>query len=180
MDSIGYVRRDDFGDPLDWPQLSDQVEMGRALVMSAHLAGRDQDLERARKVADHVLRHFKDPRRGAFVGHVTAKKGVISRSSGRPSLENARAALFLCELAYLANEARYLDAARRVWPEFEKSFRKHQPETADWALAMDAALGPVFPDPPPDPAESGPRPAPNDPRNRTRSPAAKMGASGAK
>jgi uncharacterized protein YyaL (SSP411 family) len=178
-DSIGYVRKDDFGDPVDWPLLCDQVEMGRALVLSAHLVGRDQDLERARTVADLMIRHFEDAKRGGFVERVTAKQGKISRTAGRSFRENARATLFLCELAYVTGETHYLEVARRTWPAFEKSFRKHQTATADWAIAMDASLGPVFPEPPAE--RSGePRKAPNEQRNRSRSPAAKMGASGAK
>ncbi len=178
MDSVGFVRHDAFNEPLEWPLLLDQAEMGRALLMSAHLTGRDEDLERAKTVADLMLRQFEDPKRGGFASKVTSKKGQIS-ASGRESAENARACLFLCEIAHVTGDVRYLDAARRAWVSFEKTLRKPRQEAADWALAMDAAMGPDLPTPPPEPVRSeDPRKKPTDRRNRSKSPAAKMGASG--
>jgi uncharacterized protein YyaL (SSP411 family) len=178
LDSVGFVRHDEFGEPLEWPTLIDQAEMGRALLLSAHLTNRQQDMVRARSVAELMLSQFEDPKKGGFAGKVSSKKGVLSRGAGRESAENARACLFLCEMAHVTGDPRYLNAARRSWASFEKTLRKPRPEAADWALAMDAAMGPDLPTPPPEPTRSDdPRKPPTE-RRRTKSPAAKMGASG--
>jgi uncharacterized protein YyaL (SSP411 family) len=141
----GFMQRDGFGEVLAWPRLGDQVEMGRALVLAAHLGGRDEDLVRARQVADVLLSRYLDPKQGGFVERLETKEGRIHRRAGRPARENARAALFLCELAHATTEARYFEAARKVWRAFDGKLGKAKLDAADWALALDAAVGPSFP-----------------------------------
>lgn len=143
-DTVGFVRTNSFGELLAWPQLTDQTEMGRALVMSAQLAGRRVDLGRARQVADLMLVNFIDER-GTFRAEARGSSRRFRHTPGPVQRENARAALFLCELAHVAREPRYYEAARRVWRAYAKSLEKTKLEVADWALAMDAAISPVFP-----------------------------------
>ncbi len=150
-DSLGFVRTDSFGELLALPQLADQTEMGRALVLSAKLGGRPGDLVRARRVADLMIRRYTD-KVGAFRSAMTLKKGRFTRMPGRDAVENARAALFLCELSSVAGDARYLGVARTVWRVYARDIDKSKLGNADWALALDAAVAPVFPVRPPDSA----------------------------
>lgn len=178
-DSAGFLRANSFGEPLAWPQLSDQTEMGRALVMSAQLAGRRSDLDRARKVADLMLANFADDR-GTFRSEAVGRPGRFRRNPGRVPRENARAALFLCELAHVARAPKYYEAARRVWRAYAKDLEKTKLEAADWVLAMDAAISPVFPRRPLEtakPADKAKSPRTNG-KTRMRSPETKIGASG--
>jgi len=176
-DTIGFVRTSSFGGLLAWPQLSDQTEMGRALVMSAQLAGRRVDLDRARQVADLMLANFADEQ-GTFRSEAPMKNGRLSRKGGRVARENARAALFLCELAHVAKEPRYYEAARRTWRAYDKDLDKTKLEVADWVLAMDAAISPVFPKRPaegPKPAEKARAPRPSG-KPKLSAPETKVGA----
>ncbi|PYM04521.1 MAG: hypothetical protein DMD82_14210 [Candidatus Rokuibacteriota bacterium] len=147
-ESVGFVRTDAFGELLSSPKLADQTEMGRALVLSAQLGGRPQDLDRARRVADCMLSRFLDER-GAFRTETPLHSSRFRRP-GHDARENARAALFLSELGHVAHEPRYIEAARRTWHAFAKSLEKSKVDNADWALAMDAAIAPVFPKRPPE------------------------------
>jgi uncharacterized protein YyaL (SSP411 family) len=166
-DSLGFVRTDSFGGLLAAPQLADQTEVGRALVLSAQLGGRASDLARARRVADLMLTRFAGAN-GAFKSETPLRTGRFHRKPGSDPVENARAALFLSELSYVAKDPRYLGAARRTWRAFAKELDKVKLDTADWALAMDAAVAPVFPKPPSD--VSRPVPPGRTPRTKSKSP----------
>ena len=165
-DSFGFVRTNSFGDLLAWPRLSDQVEMGRAMVLSARLAGRAVDLMRAKRVAEVMLAQFADER-GALRSEAPIHKGRASSRGPRVPRENARAALFLCELAHVSGEGRWIDSARRIWRAFPKEADKTRLEAAEWALAYDAAIAPTFPRRPADapiPNVRGKSPRTNDRR----------------
>lgn len=178
----GFIQRDGFGDVLAWPRLADQVEMGRALVLAAHLGGGAEDLVRARQVADVMMSRYLDPKRGGFVERLETKQGRVHRRAGRPPRENARAALFLCELAHATTDARYYEAARRVWGAFDDKLEKAKLDAADWALALDAAGGPSFPSRPRELAPAqGTAPKTSKPgqrRGRTAPGETKMGSGG--
>jgi uncharacterized protein YyaL (SSP411 family) len=143
--TIGMLRRGTFGELVAAPQLADQVEMGRAYVLAAHLCGRAADLGMARAVADRMLAAFEDPEKGGFrTQAMPDKQGRIKRAARVPA-ENARAALFLAEVASVTGEPRYREAARRTIAAFAKEHQKPQPESADWALAARAILAPDLP-----------------------------------
>src|SRR5262249_51924894 len=73
VDGLGRMRPDELGDAAGAPRLTDQTEMGRAFVLGAHLAGRQADLDRARKLGDLLLAHFEDPEKGGFAEHATPR-----------------------------------------------------------------------------------------------------------
>ena len=176
-DSVGFVRTNSFGELLAAPKLVDQTEMGRALVLSAQLGGRTSDLARARRVADCMLSHFLDDR-GTFRAEAPHRLSRFSRGARRNARENARAALFLCEVGHVAHEPRYIAAARRAWHGFGKELDKSKVDNADWALAMDAAIAPVFPKRPPEgakPIDHGRSPRTNS-KSRLPAPETKIGA----
>jgi uncharacterized protein len=142
--SYGLTRRGTFGELLVPPQLIDQVEMGRACLLSAHLTGRAIDLERARWLADRLLRWYEDADKGGFMSQVFPDKSGRIRKAPRRSDENARAALFLAELASVSGEAVYRDAARRTVAAFGRELET-TPTAADWALAARAVWKPELP-----------------------------------
>lgn len=142
--SFGLTRRGTFGELLVPPQLIDQVEFGRACLLSAHLTGRAVDLERARWLADRVLRWYEDADKGGFLSQVFPDKSGKIRKAPRKSDENARAALFLAELASVSGEGAYRDAARRTIAAFGRELET-TPPVADWALATRAVWKPELP-----------------------------------
>ncbi|HYM80050.1 MAG TPA: hypothetical protein VEY91_01410 [Candidatus Limnocylindria bacterium] len=137
----GLLRRGTFGEILEYPQLEDQVEMGRALVLAAQLGKRPEDLERARTLGELLLVRFEDPRGGFRTQSALKKSGEVKKAA-RVESENSRAARFLCELAAVTRASHYGDAAARAWTAFAKEFEKSGPEGADWALAMRVAMNP--------------------------------------
>jgi uncharacterized protein YyaL (SSP411 family) len=139
------LRRGDFGEVLMPPQLVDQVEMGRALLLSATLCGRPQDLKRAGMLARVMVEKFVDPKRGAFMTQAWPKKdGSIRRAPCRAA-ENARAALFLAELAAATGIDAARDAARRAWAAFAEDQDEKGFDGADWALAFRSLYAPTNP-----------------------------------
>jgi uncharacterized protein YyaL (SSP411 family) len=146
FDPLGVLlRRGSFGEVLQWPQLSDQVEMGRALVLSWRLCGRQKDLERARGLGRVMIEKFEDRARGGFMTQARPKKDGTMHRAGREAPENARAALFLAELAAATGDSEFRDAARRGWAPFEEAREKAGLAGADWALAQRALLDPEAP-----------------------------------
>jgi len=138
----GFMRKDLWSKPVS--QLEDQVEMGRAYVLAAHMIGRKKDRDRARAIGDFVLARFTDGDKGGFrVKSELKGKGKISGRRAS-SEDNARAARFLCELSALTGDERYRHAAGRAWMRFEPENRKPQLETAEWALAVRAAVDPAL------------------------------------
>ncbi len=142
---FGLVRKDGFGDVTSVPLLADQVEMGRACVLAARLCGRPDDLQRARMLGDLLIARYEEKSPGGFrTSSVPKKNGSIQRASRLPG-ENARAALFLAELAALSGETRYRDASVRARTAFAKSLDKIGLAAADWALAVRTAFGSELP-----------------------------------
>lgn len=138
----GFMRKDPWKKPVS--RLDDQVEMGRAYVLAAHMIGRTKDRDRARAIGDFVLVRFTDGDKGGFRGTSELKgKGKISGRRAS-SEDNARAARFLCELSTLTGDERYRHAAGRAWMRFEPENRKPRLETAEWALAVRAAVDPAL------------------------------------
>jgi len=126
------------------PLLEDQVEMGRAYVLAASVAGRKEDRVRARTVGDFLLTRFADSEKGGFRAKSDLKSnGRIAGGRGS-SQANARASRFLCELASLTGDERYRHAAGRAWMRFAPESRKPRLETAEWALAVRAAVDPAL------------------------------------
>ena len=76
------------------------------------------------------------------------KKDGSMRGAARREEENARAALFLAELAAATGDETYRVAARRAWEAFAKEQEKPDFAAADWALAFRAAIAPETTAPP--------------------------------
>lgn len=132
------LRKGTFGEPLEMPRLADQVEMGRAYVLAAHLCGRAEDLEMARALGDRLIEVFEDREKGGFMTRASIDgKGKVRRAPCE-SGENARAALFLAELAGITGEAAYRAAARRSLAAFAEDLEKPRAESGDWAIAARA------------------------------------------
>lgn len=145
---FGLVQRGSFGEVVKPPQLGDHVEMGRALVLAARLAGRPADADHARALGDLLLARFEHPVEGGFLTQWSPTKKGTAKRAARVPVENARAALFLCELTTLTGESKYRDAARRAWLGLEERLEKPRLDAADWALAIHAAIEPGLPDAP--------------------------------
>ena len=157
---LGLLHHDVFGDVHKAPQLTDQVEMGRAFVLAAWLGGRPTDLERAKTIGDFIERNFVDAKKGGRwrTQAVPQKNGRIRDAACLPD-ENARAALFLAELASVSGESRWRDASRRGIDAFTSEFDKAGLEAADWALAVRAIGSPDLPEKPAwKTGETAPRP----------------------
>jgi uncharacterized protein YyaL (SSP411 family) len=137
VDEGGLVRFGDFGEPISRPQLLDQVEMGRALVLAARVGGRPQDQQRAIQIGDMLLSHFEDPR-GGFHNQIAHAHDSNTKKGSRDLGENARAARFLYELSRLTGDAKYRAAAERAVAAFDDQFDKAKTDAADWALAIRA------------------------------------------
>ncbi len=148
-DPLGVLlRRGTLGEVLAWPQLADQVEMGRALVLAWRLCGRAQDLERARALGRSLLETFADADRGGFMTQARPRKdGAIHRAASRAD-ENARACRFLAELASATGDAAFRAGAQRAAEAFAAVAPKAGLAAADWALARRALLDPEPPEAP--------------------------------
>ena len=149
FDPLGVLlRKNNVGDVLAWPQLSDQVEMGRALVLSARLCDRAKDLERAKALGRVVIGKFEDRTKGGFMTQARPKKDGTIQRAGRDAAENARAALFMAELAAATGDHAFHDAGRRALAAFDAEQAKAGLGAADWALAQRALLEPETPEAP--------------------------------
>ena len=149
FDPLGVLlRRGNLGEVTMWPQLTDQVEMGRALVFSWRLCRREQDLERARGLGRVLIDRFEDRARGGFMTQARPKKDGSIHRAGRVASENARAARFLGELAAATGEREFHDAARRARLAFDPEHEKSGRVAAEWALAQRALLDPEAPEAP--------------------------------
>ena len=142
---LGMQRRSELGNLQKALQLEDQVEMGRAYVLAAHLGGRARDLEHAKSIGDLLEKTFVDPKNGGWRTQAVTQKGGKIRNAASAADENSRAALFLAELASVSGEARWRDAARRGIDAFSRTFEKAGLEAAEWALAVRALGGADLP-----------------------------------
>jgi len=146
MEGVGLMRPDEFGHISGAPRLTDQTEMGRAFVLGAHLAGRQADLDRARKLGDLLLARFEDPEKGGFAEDASPRgEGGKAHRGGRKFDQNASAVRFLAELASISGMNDYRDAARRAVQAFEKNLGHPGADGADWALALRALKVPDLP-----------------------------------
>lgn len=143
--SFGMLRRGSFGELLEQPQLVDQVEIGRAFVLGARYGGRAIDLQRARGIGDLLLARFEDREKGGLRIQAVLKKNGETKKAARVREENARAALFLAELAVVTGDPRYRAAAQRTCDAFADDLDKAGLEAADWALASRMIVHPALP-----------------------------------
>ena len=144
-EGAGMIRRGVFGELTTYPKLADQTEMVRAYALAAHVAGRAQDLERARTLADQLISWIQ-PGCGLRSEARPNKQGRLRAGPCRYE-ENSRAALALAELAAIAGESRYRDAAKRLVEDFDEALRRdHGLDGADWALALRAIRSPELPE----------------------------------
>jgi len=151
FDPLGVLlRRGSMGEVLTWPQLVDQVEMGRALVYAWRLCHRERDLERARGLGQVLIAKFEDREHGGFMTQAHPRKDGSIRGTARDPEENARAALFMAELSAATGDADFHEAGRRALAAFEKQQAKEKSGAiaADWALAQRALLAPDLPEAP--------------------------------
>jgi uncharacterized protein YyaL (SSP411 family) len=133
---FGFLRRGPMGNVISVPRLDDQVEMGRAFVLAAHVAGRQSDLDRARAIGELLLRHFEDRKQGGMRWQVSVAKDGRVKSAARDPEPNARAARFLTELASVTGDAKFRDAARRLVDHFVPNRNRPALDDADWVFAL--------------------------------------------
>jgi uncharacterized protein YyaL (SSP411 family) len=151
FDKLGVLlRRGSISEVMEWPQLDDQVEMGRALLYAWRLCGRERDLGRAVGLGRVLLAKFEDAENGGFMTQARPKKDGTIRKAPRDPGENARAALFLAELSGATGDATFHEAGRRALAAFEKRQAKsgNGAQAAEWALAQRALLAPDVPERP--------------------------------
>jgi uncharacterized protein YyaL (SSP411 family) len=159
VDSVGMLRHNAFGEVTMAPQLTDQVEMGRAYVLGAHIGSRETDLKRAETVGELVERNFADPKKGTWRTQAMMDHNGKIRSAASDPAENARAALFLAELASVSGDSRWREAARRGIQAWSDNIDHAGDAAGDWALALRALGGADLPKRPewkPDPIQHTP------------------------
>ncbi len=130
----------------DGPQvgglLGDQAYTALACLDAHEVAGRAQDLDRARALAEFMLARLAAPG-GGFLdtpdGHDAL--GRLSTRQ-RPPKENAIAAMALIRLARLLHEPRYEDAARRALEQYPDLASTQGYFAAEYATAVDMLLNP--------------------------------------
>jgi uncharacterized protein YyaL (SSP411 family) len=144
--NLGMLRRGDFGDVTSPPRLEDQVEMGRAYVLGTHVGGREVDLNHARAIGELLLNNFEDDKHGGMRDQAVVDKDGKIKNASRDAGQNARAALFLAELASITGDGKYREAARRTVASFESDLDRPSPDCADWAMALRAIAKPDLPD----------------------------------
>ncbi|MGH7740468.1 MAG: hypothetical protein ACRENS_00435 [Candidatus Eiseniibacteriota bacterium] len=145
VDSIGMLRHNAFGEVSAPPQLADQIEMGRAYVIGAHLGSRESDLKRAVSIGELIEHNFADPKKGTWRTQAMADHNGKIRAAAADPAENARAALFLAELASLTGEGRWREAARRGITAWSGNVDHSGDGAGDWALAIRALEGADLP-----------------------------------
>jgi len=143
---LGMLHKDDFGVLQKAPQLEDQIEMGRAYVLGSHVGGRAADLDRAKAIAALLESNFLDAKTGTWRTQAVPQKDGKIHPAASVADENARAALFLAELASVSGDARWRDAARRSIQAYQKDFAKAGLDAGDWARAVQALAGADLPE----------------------------------
>ena len=133
---FGFLRLGPMGQVISVPRLDDQVEMGRAYVLAAHVAGRQGDLDRARAIGELLLRHFEDKKQGGMRLQVALARDGRVKNAARDPEPNARAARFLVELASVTGDGKFRDAARRLIEIYVPGRTRSAVDDADWVLAM--------------------------------------------
>lgn len=121
------------GEPHGPSLLADNVAMGTALVDAYRTLGDQRYLDRARYLAEVVLRDYANPAGGFYdilpeeLGHLRIRLTVVTL--------NAAAAAFLLGLADLGGGARFRDAARWALQAFADDFRNYGVFAAAYGLA---------------------------------------------
>jgi uncharacterized protein YyaL (SSP411 family) len=116
-------------------------------------------LQRAVKIGELVERNFADPKKGTWRTQAMVDRSGKVHSAASDPAENARAALFLAELASLTGEGRWRDAARRGINASSGNLEHAGDAAGDWALALRALSGadlPARPEWKPDPVQHTP------------------------
>jgi uncharacterized protein YyaL (SSP411 family) len=144
-DSLGMLRHNAFGEVSMAPQLVDQVEMGRAYLMGAHLGSREVDLQHAVAIGELIERNFADPKKGTWRTQASPDKSGKIKSAASDPAENSRAALFLAELASVSGDGRWREAARRGINAWSDNIDHAGESAGDWALALRALSGADLP-----------------------------------
>jgi uncharacterized protein YyaL (SSP411 family) len=144
-DSLGMLRHNAFGEVSMAPQLVDQVEMGRAYLMGAHLGSREIDLQHAVAIGELIERNFADPKKGTWRTQASPDKSGKIKSAASDPAENSRAALFLAELASVSGDGRWREAARRGINAWSDNIDHAGESAGDWALALRALSGADLP-----------------------------------
>lgn len=108
------------------PQPQNELELtGQARLVYAFAAGHEitkdaRMLEAARRGADFLLEHFRDPVQGGFF-HTVAPDGS-PRAQIKRAYGHAFALLALAELHRIGGDARHREAALRAWRDIEAGF----------------------------------------------------------
>lgn len=141
---FGMLRKGDFDAVISPPMLIDQVEFGRACLLSSQVLGRQVDRTRAVTLGKLILERYEDPKKGGgfYTRAVPDKKGGIKKAPVDLA-ENARAARFLCELSAATGDARYREAAVRAWTALDEKIAKETLGAAEWALAVRESFDPT-------------------------------------
>jgi len=142
-DRFGLMRKGDFDVVLGPPQLTDQVEAGRAYLLSSQVTGRQIDRDRAVLLGNLIVDRFVDRRKGGFLTRSVPDKDGGVKKAPVESSENARAARFLCELSAATGDPRYRAAARTAWAAFEEKFEKEGLRASEWAIAVHESFAPA-------------------------------------
>lgn len=141
---FGLMRKGDFDVVISPPLLVDQVEFGRACVLSAQVMGRDADRRRAIQLGEIVLGRFEDTKKGGgFYTKAVPDKDGGTKKAGADLAENARAARFLCELSAMTGDPKYREAARRAWTVLDQKIAREGLGAAEWALAVRETFEPT-------------------------------------
>ncbi|MBI2724342.1 MAG: thioredoxin domain-containing protein [Chloroflexi bacterium] len=124
--------------------LGDQAWTATACLDAYEVAGRADDLGRARALADFMLERLQAPEGGYYDAPAAGEGDALGRLSMReqPVKENSVAAMFLLRLARLTDEGRYEEAARRALSRYPEIVESQGYFAAEYAIAVDALLNP--------------------------------------
>lgn len=129
----------------DWGWLPDQTAAARAFVQAYETTGAREYLDRARAVADHILRVHHDPATGGFWDSVPAFTAVPLGLLGQRQevlADTAAAAELLIRLWRLTNNERYRTIAQNALANYAVSFRHFAHFGALYGQAVDRLLRP--------------------------------------
>ena len=114
--------------------LSDQAQMGMALIRAYSAAGGAQYLERARELAEFIVARLRNPSGGYFDS--TDRQNGFLKLLLTDVTQNGDAASFFLELANATKESTYRDAALWALRAFTGNFRSHGIHAAKFGKAL--------------------------------------------
>lgn len=114
--------------------LSDQAQMGMALIRGYSAAGGAQYLERARELAEFIVARLRNPSGGYFDS--TDRQNGFLKLLLTDVTQNGDAASFFLELANATKESTYRDAALWALRAFTGNFRSHGIHAAKFGKAL--------------------------------------------